>query len=466
MMNKNLAGAFALALCATSMAVADTKIAAKYTSDGQTTETTVFAKGERLRYDYGEGLTLIRQCDQKRLVQIDDKAKTFLNLPADSADAGAAQPTITDTGDRKLMFGLTARHLKISQTTDGKKTETEGWYTNLKDGGSCAQQDAGSAQRGFPLAYTTTTYGENGKASSTFAMSVTSVANAPLEAALFEVPAGYANSAPSGAEKKVAHKAPGEIRLGVVAPHNKSNVPNQGTRSYEHLVAQLQDAKFDVVPLADGTPEAITQKAQEWQCDYILYNEPSIVEQPAGNKVGRFLHHAPGIGRVTGGDVTEARVDYRLVPLSGGSPMSASVTGKTGGQFNWKAAAVLASNVMPMTMAARMVTGNGMMNPIMMKALLSSGHGVGASSMLGMDPMMGGMSMFMRGTNMMPGAGMQNLMPGMSGMGAMPGMSGMPGMPGMPGSSAQNPTALDTAVAAAFDQEVSAISAQLKPVAK
>ena len=116
MMNKNLASALALALCATTTAMADTKIAAKYTSDGQTTETTVFAKGQRLRYEYGEGLTLIRQCDQKRLVQIDDKGKTFLNLPAEQAEAaGAAQPTITDTGERKLMFGLAARHLKIDR---------------------------------------------------------------------------------------------------------------------------------------------------------------------------------------------------------------------------------------------------------------------------------------------------------------------------------------------------------------
>jgi hypothetical protein len=68
--------------------------------------------------------------------------------------------------------------------------------------------------------------------------------------------------------------------------------------------------------------------------------------------------------------------------------------------------------------------------------------------------MMGGMSMFMRGSNMMPGAGMQSLMPGMG------------GMPGMTGNAAQNPTALDTAVAAAFDQEVTALSAQLKPAAR
>src|SRR5579864_5451423 len=149
MINRNLTGALALTFCVTSLAVADTKVAAKYTSDGQTTETTVFAKGERLRYEYGEGLTLIRQCDQKRLVQIDDKAKTFLTLPAEQADAaGSAQPIVTDTGDRKLIFGLTARHLKIAQTADGKKTETEGWYTNLKDGGSCAEQDSASSHRG------------------------------------------------------------------------------------------------------------------------------------------------------------------------------------------------------------------------------------------------------------------------------------------------------------------------------
>src|SRR4029077_13215583 len=145
------------------------------------------------------------------------------------------------------------RHLKIAQTVDGKKTETEGWYADLKDSGSCAQPGSASSQRGFPLAYTTTTYGENGKQSSTFAMSVTSVVTAPLEGSLFEVPAGYTNSTPQAAERKTAHKAPGEIRIGVVAPHNTANVQNQSSKPYEHLVAQLQDAKFDVVPLADGT---------------------------------------------------------------------------------------------------------------------------------------------------------------------------------------------------------------------
>jgi hypothetical protein len=65
---------------------------------------------------------------------------------------------------------------------------------------------------------------------------------------------------------------------------------------------------------------------------------------------------------------------------------------------------------------------------------------------------MSGMSMLLGGS--MPGAGMQNFAPGMT------------GMPGMPGNAAANPTAFDTAVAAAFDQEVTALIAQLKPAAK
>jgi len=416
-----------LMLGAATAGFADTKIAAKYTSDGQVTETTVYAKGERLRYEYGDGLVLVRQCDQKRVIQIDAKSKTYLSLPAEQQGA-SPQAKITDTGERKQMFGYAARHLKSADAG----TETDGWYIELKDAAYCSQQDAGSANRGFPLAYTITTHGENGKSSSTFSMSVTSLATAPLDAALFDIPAGYTNSDPKAA--KAAPKNSGVVRIGVVALRGKSN----GAAPYQHLIAQLQDAKFDVVPLQDGSPDAITQKAKDWQCDFVLYNEVAGVESPSSGKVGHFLRHAPGMSRVTGGEALEARVDYRLVPMNSGvSPVASSVVGKNGGQFNWKAAAMLASNAVPMVAAARMMGGGGMMNPSMMNALMS-GHGAGAP-MAGMDPMMSGMSMFLHGATPEPGtaAGAQ-----------------------------QNPTQADAAIAAAFDQEAQAIIAQLKPPAK
>ena len=100
---------------------------------------------------------------------------------------------VTDTGEKKDMFGYKARHLKTVKTADGSKTETDGWYIDLKEAAACGQEDAAGANRGFPLSYTMTTTGENGKPT-TFTMSVTSLTAAPLDAALFEIPAGYADS--------------------------------------------------------------------------------------------------------------------------------------------------------------------------------------------------------------------------------------------------------------------------------
>ena len=320
MINKTGVGALIVLLGAASAARSDTKLAAKYVSDGQTTETKVFAKGERLRYEYSEGLTLVRQCDQKRVIQIDDKSRTYLSLPAQQRDATGPQAKVTDTGEKKDMFGYKARHLKTVEAADGSKTETDGWYIDLKEAAACGQEDAGGVNRGFPLSYTMTTAGENGKPS-TFTMSVTSLTAAPLDAALFEIPAGYTDSSPKAGAQKASTKTPGVTRIGVVAMHNQSPGQNQSSIAYEHLLAQLQDAKFDVVPLADGTHEAIAHKAQDWQCDYILYNETAAAEKPAaGGKIGGFLHKAPGISRVTGGETVEARVDYRLVPAGGGRP--------------------------------------------------------------------------------------------------------------------------------------------------
>ena len=449
MVNKTGVGALIVLLGAASAALCDTKLAAKYVSDGQTTETKVFARGGRLRYEYSEGLTLVRQCDQKRVIQIDDKAKNYLSLPAQKRDATGPQAKVTDTGEKKDMFGYKARHLKTVETADGSKTETDGWYIDLKDAAACAQEDAAGANRGFPLSYTMTTIGETGKPS-TFTMSVTSLTAAPLDAALFEIPAGYTDSSPKAGDPKSSTKTPGVTRIGVVAMHNQSPGQNQSSVPYEHLLAQLQDAKFDVVPLADGSTEAIAQKAQDWQCDYILYSATAAAEKPAaGGKIGGFLHKAPGISRVTGGETVEARVDYRLVPAGGGSPvLASSATGKSGGNFNWKAAASLASNVVPMAMAAKMMGGGGMLNPSMMNALVG-GHGAGGPVM-GMDPMMSGMSMFLRGANPMLG-----------GAGANPLMG-----PGANAGAAKQPGAAETAVAAALDQEAKAVIAQLKPAGK
>lgn len=449
-MNRYSFAAIVGALCFAGPACSDVKITANYNTDGKSSETTIYANGTRLRYDYRKGLVLLRQCDVNRIVQVDDKAHTYLILPGEQpaaarASSQQAPPTgkveVTDTNERKDMFGYTARHLKVTDLAEGKheRTETDGWYIDLKEVGSCARQEVHSAADGYPVSYTITSFGENGKAASTVSMRVTSLLTAPLDAAVFEVPRGYAETTPQSAATKVAQKAPGSTRIGAVALDNQAAQKLQGNTGYSQLIAQLQSAQLDVVPLAGGTPDTVQQKALEADCDYVLYTDLAALDKPATGKVGGFLHKAPGIGHMTGGDVLEAHVSYRLVPAGGGSPvLSSAVTGKTGNSFDWKSAALLASNVLPMTMAARMV--GGAFNPAMMSTLMS-GQGSGAA-LMSMDPMMGSLTMLLRATN---GSGV--LLGGQAGP-------------------AQNPAAAEAALAAALDQEAKAIITQLKSTPK
>jgi hypothetical protein len=263
-------------------------------------------------------------------------------------------------------------------------------------------------------------------------MRVTALVTAPLDAALFEIPHGYAESTPQAAALKVPPKAAGSIRIGTVPLATQSLQNVQGGAAYNQLVGQLQAAQFEVLPLPAGTSEGIRQKARENDCDYVLYTELSALDKPAAGKVGGFLHKAPGLSRMTGGDAMEAQVAYRLVPAGGGSPVIASsITGKTGSSFDWKSAALLASNVLPMTMAVRML--GGAFNPAMMTAIMS-GRGPGAA-LTSIDPMMGSLTMFLRATN---------------------------GSSGLLGGAARNPPGADAAIGAALDQVGKAVIAQLK----
>src|SRR5207244_5516130 len=125
-----------------------------------------------------------------------------------------------DTGERKEMFGFTARHLKrtmMSQSSPDAcqqqhmKIETDGWYINLEYGLSCPTQRPpqrpgmastgcrdryqykhnGPSNLGYPLVETTTVYGADGSATFTMTKEVIELYRQTLDAALFDVPAGY-----------------------------------------------------------------------------------------------------------------------------------------------------------------------------------------------------------------------------------------------------------------------------------
>jgi hypothetical protein len=214
-------------------------------------ETVLYIKGPRMRSEMGGnfGMTTILQCDLKRTLTIYEKTKSYLVTPTDSTgaavvasegDGGGANPnppaaasapprggvvnitqTLTDTGERKEMFGYTARRIKTSMVKTAspdacdkdQKVETDGWYIDFQFAFECPGQvqkqqpvpvrpqapgckdeirtkTIGTAKLGFPLLVTITIYQPDGK-TTTSTQEVLELSTQPLNAALFEAPEGY-----------------------------------------------------------------------------------------------------------------------------------------------------------------------------------------------------------------------------------------------------------------------------------
>lgn len=234
-------------VCSASLALADVKITTKSTAGGQTFTSTTYIKGSRQRIE-GMGYTTIYQCDLKRMIQINDKTRTYVITPVGSNEAakGTAQQaaraprrsgvvtyttTYTDTGERKQVLGLAARRLKartVIAASEGAcnpmnmEMETDGWYVDLPGGLGCAADNAtpqfpvdqsdcvdevrfkteGTAKTGYPVSTTTKIKfggagggGEDGLAvnmpTSSTMQEVVDISTATLDATLFDVPAGY-----------------------------------------------------------------------------------------------------------------------------------------------------------------------------------------------------------------------------------------------------------------------------------
>ncbi len=231
-------------LCTASVVLADVKITTKSTSGGQSLTTTTYIKGSRQRTE-GMGYTSIYQCDLKRSIQINDKAKTYFVTPLAGANTAAAASgqaagkarkggvvtyttSATDTGERKQVMGLTARRIKskvVIAASEGAcnpmnmEMETDGWYVDLPGGMDCAAdgknapvfpvdqsecvdevrfKTEGNVKLGYPVETTTKMKFNTGDEveaiatpTSSSAQEVVNISTATLDASLFDVPAGY-----------------------------------------------------------------------------------------------------------------------------------------------------------------------------------------------------------------------------------------------------------------------------------
>src|SRR6185437_9587456 len=225
-------------------ASADTKVKSRQTSgNGQTYENTSYIKGKRQRSEMSGGqMIMIQQCDLRRNIQIMPQAKMYTIQPYDEPSTSSTTPnnttaptsqpvkkggvvtstvTTKDTGERKQMFGYTARHIITTMemksspdacSQNNTKMEIDGWYidaafaldcdsarpyTNYKPHASGGCQDRyetktiGVAKKGYPVWEKTTMFGpEYGQNFSTI-NEVVEFSQATLDQSLFEIPEGY-----------------------------------------------------------------------------------------------------------------------------------------------------------------------------------------------------------------------------------------------------------------------------------
>ncbi|HKF56725.1 MAG TPA: hypothetical protein VKJ45_14810 [Blastocatellia bacterium] len=495
--------------CAATIASADIKIRTKSTTGARSTQSTTWIKGGRLRTSQGVGLDTIDQCDLSRTLVVNDKLRRYVvefkpaaapaEAPAQNSGsehasatpnpltalggAKKAKPepkhgvityttTIVDTGERKQMFGFTARHLKLATVAESSadacspaktRVESDGWYIDLDAGAACIQSfsagqsaqpsksacgdelrynSVGDARLGFPVLETTTRTDQEGRAQ-TQTIEVVELSQETLDAALFDVAADYkqvsnyreaAGFAPSPAEgptdpsgyleqigldpgsidgvpSTIEPKQQGTIRIGVAAPVNKTDRKFFVPGLRDKLIGAVDGGNVEAVPLRSRSEAEAQPEAKKYNCDYVLFTEIETIKKATpGGTFGKFAKMA---GANPLNDKYEARVDYRLYAAGNATPVVASSeSAKGGGGVNVMAA-------IQMTMRFAPMFSPMMFSPMMMMGPMKGGMFPGMPSML-LGRMQGGQSLLMQSL-------MMNMVSNMSSQG---GIGGFPGGPG------------------------------------
>jgi hypothetical protein len=414
-----------------------------YTAGEQKTESVTYRKGERERFEFGD-VVLLKQHDLKRTVQIMKAANSYMVVPDGTAPVPPVTPaapnatpqkpgvvtvttTITDTGERKTMFGLQARHAKMTidkQPAPGgcdpakQHIETDGWYIDLpmpaqpapdvappQVTGGCvdevkATQNGDPKVLGFPIGYSTTITGDDGKPN-VVAMEITELEVTTLDPALFDIPPGMnetgniqalTRAVSDANETKLAQeltaptpppqKVAGEVLVGVPEVVNKTTQQIDTRALRGRLVSELAGMKLNAAPLA-GSQADIAQAAGSHGYDYVLVAEITDLKvSKGGGGLGGVLKAASKItGASNGQDPTEAAITIKLVQPDGKARFTTTSKGKDGG-FDMKTGLGVAK--FAGTMYMNMMTGKMMMN-----ALNQSMTGnLGGMGMLGNPAMM------------------------------------------------------------------------------
>lgn len=453
------------------------RVTTAYTRGAQVSQNTAYLQGPRQRVEF-PGVVTLEQCDLKRSVMLNTTAKRYRVQPYPGpAPASAAAATerdqaaqlaqamsaaqkpqqrggvvtfttaLSDTLERQQMFGLEARRVKTviakqsSPSACDKspmRIEIDGWYVDLPEQTACTRPAAppppkstdpavcsdtietsvqGDVKLGFPVkVITATTTGEGNRVeTATTEQEVTALEITPLDRALFDVPADYAEASSSAeivpavargeslsdalfgstadGTSAAAPKKPGVVRVGILEPVNKTtrDIAIAGLR--EDLVSKFKRSGYEALPLAGTSAGAIEQDAARLNCDYVMRAE--IVEAKT-SKPGRLS----GISKMAGGgppkDSHDVKIDYQLFAVTAIQAPAATGSAKgSNGGFGIGSALRMAAFAGQMYMTFMMGgMGAGMMNPMM---AMSGMGGLGASGGSLFDPRASAMSSMIAG---------------------------------------------------------------------
>jgi hypothetical protein len=264
------------------VALADLRVVTRYSQTGGTSsEHTTYFKGVRQREEFkyvgrdGKAIEIahIYQCDLKRLLLIDYLNQRYYDQPYWSLEEAWAEYyrrqqeakgkggqtkvykglwtetiTVVDTGERREMFGYTARHIKTMTVSEASpqacnqtqlRQETDGWYIDLLYGTECSsdisgqlnagfvvpsefnscakfyekrsykfeRKQVGKARFGFPVQLTIRAYSNDGRNFTETRREVTEMTKVELAQSLFELPAGYIRLEPQPAKRSILDRA-------------------------------------------------------------------------------------------------------------------------------------------------------------------------------------------------------------------------------------------------------------------
>jgi hypothetical protein len=377
-------------------------------------ETVTMIKGARERSEshmgYGYDTVTITQCDLKRTLQISDTTKKYVittmetGQPGSTTTPGAAASTPTtparsggvveyvtssvDTGERKEMFGFTARHVKSSTSINsspnacnpGKmRTELDGWYIDLNVEFNCEMnrpptmptsrmpnagckdqvktRREGTAKTGYPLIETMKYYGSDGQLTFAQTKEVIELSRATLESALFDIPNGYTEATntselygapsmtsmmsgmnqaatsqanvPASPSGVGSTKRSGVLLVGVVQFNNKAgrSVPLDSLR--QRLIGTITESGIDAIPLNASSQMEADAEAKVKQCDFILYTDIAALKM---NKLGGMFGSIAGVQNAV---KTEAKLEFKLFAVGEQAPrLSSSASAKEEGDEN------------------------------------------------------------------------------------------------------------------------------------